>query len=256
MIPEAEFEALLREIGVEGEYRPFARYCALLQDWNQRMNLTAITDDRGVAVKHFIDSLLPLTLWEVPVGARLIDVGTGAGFPSVPMKLVRGDLELTLLDSLQKRLNFLQALCGELGIRAELVHARAEDAGRMPAHREKYDIATSRAVARLELLAEYCLPLLRVGGTLLALKGSSGREEAEAGEGMVALCGGTIREVREYALPGGDPRTLVVVEKTGPTPKKYPRTSQQIAKAAEGRSSKMRPPAGACLGGEAAKGGR
>lgn len=230
MIPQAEFEALLRAIGIAGEYRPFALYCGLLQEWNQKMNLTAITDDRGVAVKHFVDSLLPLTLWEVPAGARLIDVGTGAGFPSVPMKLVRGDLELTLLDSLQKRLNFLQALCDALEIKATLVHARAEDAGRTAAHRGQYDVATSRAVARLELLAEYCLPLLRTGGVLLALKGSSGLEEAKAGEKMVALCGGKIREVKEYALPGGDPRTLVVVEKVAETPGKYPRTPQQIAK--------------------------
>ncbi len=231
MIPKPEFEALFRKIGVEADYRSFALYCGLLQEWNQKMNLTAITDDEGIAVKHFADSVLPLTLREIPAGARVIDVGTGAGFPSVPMKLVRGDLELTLLDSLRKRLDFLRALCAGLGIEAALVHARAEDAGRAAAHRERYDLATSRAVAGLELLAEYCLPLLRVGGTFLALKGSSGREEAEAGEQAVALCGGAIREVIDYALPNGDPRTLVVVEKVRPTPAKYPRTSQKIAKA-------------------------
>ena len=230
MIPKEAFEAMLAEAGLAGEYQPFARYCGMLQEWNQRMNLTAITDDQGVAEKHFLDSLLPLTLWELPRGARLVDVGTGAGFPAVPIKLLRPDIQITLLDSLQKRRRFLQTLCGELEVEAELLHHRAEDAGRAPEHRERYDAATSRAVAGLGLLAEYCLPLVRVGGLFLALKGSAGPQEAKTGEKAVALCGGAIRAVKEYTLPGGDPRTLIVVEKVVPTPAKYPRTSQKIAK--------------------------
>ncbi len=231
MIPKEAFEAMLAEAGLAGEYQPFARYCGMLQEWNQRMNLTAITDDQGVAEKHFLDSLLPLTLWELPRGARLIDVGTGAGFPAVPIKLLRPDIQITLLDSLQKRLTFLEAVCSQLGIQAELLHARAEDAGRDPARRERYDVATSRAVAGMDLLAEYCLPLVRPGGVLLALKGSGGAAEAQAGAAMVERCGGTLRAVKEYALPSGDRRTLVVVEKTAPTPKRYPRTPAQLAKA-------------------------
>lgn len=231
MIPREAFEAMLAEAGLAGEYQPFARYCQLLQEWNQRMNLTAITDDQGVAEKHFLDSLLPLTLWELPRGARLVDVGTGAGFPAVPIKLLRPDIQITLLDSLQKRLTFLEEVCGQLGIQAELLHARAEDAGRDPARRERYDVATSRAVAGMDLLAEYCLPLVRPGGVLLALKGSGGAAEARAGAAMVERCGGTLRAVKEYALPSGDRRTLVVVEKTAPTPKRYPRTPAQLAKA-------------------------
>lgn len=230
MIPREEFEALFRGIGLLGDYEKFSRYCGLLQEWNQKMNLTAITDDWGVAVKHFVDSVLPLTLWELPAGASLVDVGTGAGFPAVPMKLLRPDLGITLLDSLQKRLRFLQTLCGELEVEAELLHHRAEDAGRTLEHRERYDVATSRAVAGLGLLAEYCLPLVRVGGLFLALKGSAGPQEAKTGEKAVALCGGAIRAVKEYTLPGGDPRTLIAVEKVAPTPAKYPRTSQKIAK--------------------------
>ena len=236
MIPKEAFEAMLAEAGLAGEYQPFARYCQLLQEWNQRMNLTAITDDQGVAEKHFLDSLLPLTLWELPRGARLIDVGTGAGFPAVPIKLLRPDIQITLLDSLQKRLTFLEAVCSQLGIQAELLHARAEDAGRDPARRERYDVATSRAVAGMDLLAEYCLPLVRPGGVLLALKGSGGAAEAQAGAAMVERCGGTLRAVKEYALPSGDRRTLVVVEKTAPTPKGYPRTPAQLAKAKKGAS--------------------
>lgn len=231
MIPKEAFEAMLAEAGLAGEYQPFARYCQLLQEWNQRMNLTAITDDQGVAEKHFLDSLLPLTLWELPRGARLVDVGTGAGFPAVPIKLLRPDIQITLLDSLQKRLTFLEAVCCQLGIQAELLHARAEDAGRDPARRERYDVATSRAVAGMDLLAEYCLPLVRPGGVLLALKGSGGAAEARAGAAMVERCGGTLRAVKKYALPSGDRRTLVVVEKTAPTPKGYPRTPAQLAKA-------------------------
>ena len=234
MIPKEAFEAMLAEAGLAGEYQPFARYCQLLQEWNQRMNLTAITDDQGVAEKHFLDSLLPLTLWELPRGARLVDVGTGAGFPAVPIKLLRPDIQITLLDSLQKRLTFLEEVCGQLGIQAELLHARAEDAGRDPARRERYDVATSRAVAGMDLLAEYCLPLVRPGGVLLALKGSGGAAEAQAGAAMVERCGGTLRAVKEYALPSGDRRTLVVVEKTAPTPKGYPRTPAQLAKAKKG----------------------
>ena len=236
MIPKEAFEAMLAEAGLAGEYQPFARYCQLLQEWNQRMNLTAITDDQGVAEKHFLDSLLPLTLWELPRGARLVDVGTGAGFPAVPIKLLRPDIQITLLDSLQKRLTFLEAVCSQLGIQAELLHARAEDAGRDPARRERYDVATSRAVAGMDLLAEYCLPLVRPGGVLLALKGSGGAAEARAGAAMVERCGGTLRAVKEYALPSGDRRTLVVVEKTAPTPKRYPRTPAQLAKAKKGAS--------------------
>ena len=233
MISREEFSKIMEEISIspqDEDYLLFSIYCETLKEWNQKMNLTAITDDSGIAVKHFADSLLPLTLFDIPANARLIDVGTGAGFPSVPMKLIRRDLQLTLLDSLEKRLGFLRHLCAQLGIDAATVHLRAEEAGRDPRYRERYDVATSRAVASLAALAEYCLPLVRPGGVMLALKGSSGEEEAEAGQRAVALCGGRIRDVLRYRLPGGDPRTLVVVEKISQTPTKYPRPSAQISK--------------------------
>lgn len=230
MIPKEKFDALFFSAGLWGDYEKFSLYCGLLQEWNQRMNLTAITDDEGIAVKHFLDSVLPLTLWEVPQGARLIDVGTGAGFPAIPMKLIRQDLDITLLDSLQKRLDFLGAVCGGLGINADRVHLRAEEAGRRVEHREKYDIAASRAVAGMGLLAEYCLPLLRVGGVMLAMKGSGGRAEAEEGRPAIEACGGRIREIKEYTLPNGDRRTLVAAEKVKETPDRWPRTAAQIAK--------------------------
>lgn len=231
MIEKVKFDLLMAEIGIVGaDYLQFERYCEALKDWNGRMNLTAIADDEGIAMKHFADSLLPLTLFELPRNAGLIDVGTGAGFPSIPMKLLREDISLTLLDSLEKRLGFLRHLCGELSIEGAAVHARAEDAGKNPLYREKYDVATARAVASLSLLAEYCLPLVKVGGVVLALKGSGGREEAEQAQRAVSLCGGELEALIDYKLPNGDPRTLVVLRKKSPTPPKYPRNSAQSTK--------------------------
>lgn len=233
MIPQTEFDRLLAQAGLAGYshlYPALEQYCTLLLDWNTRMNLTAIRDPREVAVKHFIDSLLPLTQVELPQGASLIDVGTGAGFPGLPMKLARPDLDLTLLDSLAKRLTFLEEVCTRLGVEARRVHLRAEEAGRSPDFRERFDLATSRAVANLASLAEYCLPLVKVGGSLLALKGSSGHREAEEAAHAVALCGGQITQVLDATLPGGDARTLVVIQKISQTPTAYPRAATKIAK--------------------------
>ena len=233
MIEKQSFLQLLSQAGIEPmeeDYVKFSIYCQMLQEWNEKINLTAITDDQGIAVKHFVDSLLPLTMFDLPDHARLIDVGTGAGFPSIPMKLIRPDLQLILLDSLEKRLNFLRNLSTRLGIDAVTLHARAEEAGRDPKHREKYDVATSRAVAAMGVLAEYCLPLVKVGGVLLALKGSSGRQEAEDGKRAIELCGGRVEQIHDYALPNGDPRTLVIVRKISQTPPKYPRNAGQISK--------------------------
>ncbi|MEG2088374.1 MAG: 16S rRNA (guanine(527)-N(7))-methyltransferase RsmG [Angelakisella sp.] len=233
MIAEKEFTKLMENIGIEldeNDYLLFARYAGLLQEWNEKVNLTAITDDEGIAIKHFADSLLPLTKIELKENCRLIDVGTGAGFPSVPMKLIRRDIHLTLLDSLDKRLTFLRHLCAQLGVDATMVHARAEDAGQDELHRERYDVATSRAVASLAELAELCLPLLRRGGLMVALKGSSGRAEAATAQNAITLCGGTLQEMIDYHLPNGDARTLIVIKKSSPTPPKYPRNSAQISK--------------------------
>ena len=171
MISQAAFTRLMETISLPdaaGEYDRFALYCTELQEWNRRMNLTAITDDEGVAEKHFADSLLPLTMVALPAGASLVDVGSGAGFPGLPMALARPDLQVTFLDSLQKRLTFLTQLTQKLEVPARMLHARAEDAGQDPQYREKFDIATARAVANFNTLAEYCLPLVKVGGLFLA----------------------------------------------------------------------------------------
>ncbi|HWQ61481.1 MAG TPA: 16S rRNA (guanine(527)-N(7))-methyltransferase RsmG, partial [Negativicutes bacterium] len=151
----------------------FAVYNDLLVAWNEKMNLTAITAPQEVAVKHVIDSLTCYATDVFPAGCSVVDVGTGAGFPGLPLKIYRPDIRLTLLDSLNKRLNFLHAVVDRLGLNGvELVHARAEEAGRLKVHRERYQVATSRAVARLSTLAELCLPLVAVGGRFVALKGA------------------------------------------------------------------------------------
>ena len=211
-------------------------YARLLVEWNQKMNLTAITDPAGIAVKHFADSLTAAAL--MPKGAfSLIDVGTGAGFPGVPLALYRPDCKLTLLDSLNKRLTFLDTVCRETGLTATLIHARAEEGGRDPKLREKYDVACARAVANLPVLSEYCLPFVKVGGRFVALKGpDADRERADAARGIGVL-GGKIATVTALTLPaepieGIEPmeRRLVVVEKVKPTPAAYPRHGSKIAK--------------------------
>jgi len=211
-------------------------YARLLVEWNEKMNLTAITDPVGIAVKHFADSLTVAPL--LPQGEfSLIDVGTGAGFPGVPLALCRPDCRLTLLDSLNKRLVFLEEVCRAVELPVTFIHARAEEGGRRPDLREKYDVACARAVANLPVLAEYCLPFVRVGGRFLALKGpDADRERAEAARGIGVL-GGKITAVTALTLPatpmeGVEPmeRRLVVVDKVRPTPPAYPRHGSKIAK--------------------------
>ena len=206
----------------------FSLYAKMLVEWNEKINLTAITDDDGIAEKHFLDSVLPLTKADVPRGTTLIDVGTGAGFPAIPMKIFRSDIEITLLDSLNKRINFLSEVSETLGLSAKCVHSRAEDGGKNSMLREKFDIATARAVAPLPVLCEYCLPFVKVGGKFLALKGPN--ESAASAENAVKILGGKICSTWNYSLPSGDMRQLIVIEKINPTPQKYPRDAGKIKK--------------------------
>ena len=215
----------------------FDRYAALLVEWNEKMNLTAITDPDEMVLKHFTDSLTALPLLPKSEGITLVDVGTGAGFPAIPLAIARPDLQLTLLDSLNKRLTFLDAVCEELGITARTVHARAEEAGQNAAFRERFDVATARAVAATPTLLEYCLPLVKTGGRFVALKGPESDNEHEAIRRAAAKLGGGEPMYRALQLPvtpkeGIEPlqRRLVVVEKTKPTPKTYPRPTAKIKK--------------------------
>ena len=220
-----------KKIGIDisdHQAKQFEIYYNLLIEWNEKINLTRITEKNEVALKHFADSLTLLKYCEIPEGARLIDVGTGAGFPGIPLKIVRPDIELTLLDSLNKRLNFLSEVCAQTKLNAELVHARAEDGGRDKKFREKYDAAVSRAVARLNVLSEYCLPYVKVGGVFAAMKGPDLREEFAEAEEAVETLGGELLSLDEFELSGAGSRTIVVIEKTKSTPKQFPRQSGKI----------------------------
>ncbi len=196
----------------------FELYHAMLADWNTRVNLTAITSPKDVAEKHFADSLAALPL--LPEAAEVIDVGTGAGFPGVPLLIVRPDLQLTLLDGLNKRITFLNALLERLGLSAETVHMRAEDAGQSPLYRERFDIALTRAVAPLAVLTELTVPLLKIGGQSIAYKGAA-EEELTASATAQHLLHAKASVTEVNAAYGR--RTLIVLTKTAATPKLYPR---------------------------------
>lgn len=205
----------------------FNTYFKKLGAANEHVNLTRITEEDEVYLKHFYDSITPLIV--IPEifkeNITMCDVGAGAGFPSLPIKILRPDLKLTIVDSLGKRLNFLSDLLEELGIEGvNLVHGRAEDVGKNPDYREKFDLVTARAVARMSVLSEYCLPLAKVGGKFVALKGPKAQDELAASEKALDILGGKLVDSNEFTLPNSDEeRTIVVVDKVKSTPKKYPR---------------------------------
>lgn len=211
------------------KYSQFEIYYRLLVEWNEKMNLTAITDPVGVAVKHFADSLAFFNYFTLPQGARVIDVGTGAGFPGVCLKIVRPDINLTLLDSLNKRFLFLKELLTQLNLEAEFLQGRAEEYGQDMNYRESYDFAVSRAVAKLNVLNEYCLPFVRLSGTFVAFKGGDSKDEVESAKRSIQALGGRLKEVHTFELPfEGGSRSLVEIEKIQPTPDKYPRSNGKI----------------------------
>ncbi len=208
----------------------FEKYAELLIEWNQKMNLTAITEPNEIAVKHFIDSISLLKFAEIKNGASVIDIGTGAGFPGIPLKIMRPDIQLTLLDSLNKRLIFLDEVCRNLAVSAELIHARAEEYGQKTEYRERYDIAVSRAVANLPALCEYCIPYVKVGGVFYAMKGADGENELENAANAISLLGGTSREILSLSLPDNSKRTFIIIDKIKNTSTKYPRRGVKINK--------------------------
>lgn len=215
----------LRPSLTESQCAQFALYYEMLADWNTRMNLTAITEKKDVAEKHFLDSLAAEPL--LPVGARVIDVGTGAGFPGVPLLIVRPDLRMTLLDGVNKRLTFLAALLDALSLSADCVHMRAEDAGRDAKYRGRFDAALTRAVAQLPVLLELTVPLLTVGGQAIAYKGDAS-EELAGSKNAASILRCTL-ETQDVPAAYGR-RTLVVAKKTSPTPAAYPRKAGTPAK--------------------------
>ncbi|MCB0176853.1 MAG: 16S rRNA (guanine(527)-N(7))-methyltransferase RsmG [Anaerolineae bacterium] len=210
----------------EDQLGAFVSYQRELAAWNEKFNLTRIVEPREVAVKHFLDSLSLLTvLPELNNPRSIIDVGSGAGFPGIPLKIVRPELSMALLESTGKKTTFLRHVVETLALtNVAVVTARAEEAGRQAVHREHYDLAVARAVSRLAVLAEYTLPLVKVGGWVIAQKGQYPVEEIETGERAVRILGGKIVEVRPVEVPGlAAERHLVILKKIKPTPKLYPR---------------------------------
>ena len=201
----------------------FEKYMKLLLEWNEKINLTAITEEDDIILKHFVDSLTISKYIED--GKTLVDVGTGAGFPGVPVKIARENVKVTLVDSLNKRLLFLQDVIEKLQLKEiETLHFRAEEFGQNKKYRESFDIATSRAVANLSTLVEYLLPLVKVGGICICMKGSEVQEELEESKKAIQILGGEILKVEEFTLPESDiKRNIVIIKKISKTPNKYPR---------------------------------
>src|SRR5512142_764352 len=196
-----------------------------LLEWNQKFNLTAIRDSESIRTKHFLDSFSCVLAWKASPPDRLIDVGTGAGFPGIPLKILYPNLRLTLVESVGKKAMFCQHIVRVLGLEhVDVIQTRAESLGQSLQHREKYDWAVARAVANLNVLAEYLIPLVKVGGKVLAQKGDSGPAEAQSAEKGMELLGGKLKQIIPVNLPGvADDRYLVTIEKVAATPPKYPR---------------------------------
>ncbi|MBQ8514712.1 MAG: 16S rRNA (guanine(527)-N(7))-methyltransferase RsmG [Ruminococcus sp.] len=210
----------------ESQYDAFIVYSRFLVEYNQKVNLTAITEPAEIWKKHFLDSVYPLRFIQLPEQAAVIDVGTGAGFPSVPMAIYQNDLHITMLDSLQKRIVFLEQLAQKTGLSHwRCIHGRAEDVGNLPDYREQFDAAVARAVAALPILCEYCLPFVRIGGCFLALKGPN--ESAANSASAVTQLGGEIEREISYRLEGEE-RKLIVIRKISHTSTKFPRKSSRI----------------------------
>lgn len=205
-------------------------YGNLLVEWNEKMNLTAITEPTAVVIKHFLDCLTFFSANDLPENAKIIDVGTGAGFPGMVLKIARPDLKVTLLDSLNKRLVFLNEVNEKTGLDCEIIHARAEDGGKNPALREKFDFACARAVAPLNVLLEYCTPFVKVGGKFVAMKGPAAEEEIKTAQNAAKLLNVKLEDKTHLTLEGNDERFIVSYKKISQTPPKFPRISGKISK--------------------------
>lgn len=231
----ALFEKDLADLGItlsKNQIEQFLRYFELLVEWNEKINLTAITEYGDVLKKHFVDSLSLIKALDPAKELKLIDVGTGAGFPGLALKIAFPNLKVTLLDSLNKRILFLDEVISQLGLSGvETIHGRAEDFAGKPEYREAYDLCVSRAVANLSTLSEYCLPFVKVGGSFVAYKSEKIEEELGQAQKAISILGGALKKQAEFTLPSSDVyRNLVVIEKEKSTPKKYPRKAGMPSK--------------------------
>lgn len=224
-----DFKKRLQEHGIllqEKQEKQFETYANLLVEWNEKMNLTAITEENAVYEKHFLDSILPS--FDVAIQGSLCDVGAGAGFPSIPLKIMYPDLAVTIVEPLGKRITFLTALCKELDIDVQLVNARAEDYAKE--HREAFDIVTARAVANLPMLSELCIPLVKKNGMFIAMKGANGFEELDLAKHAIQVLGCELQDAFQKELSDGSMRVNFVFHKKKETAKTYPRSFAQIKK--------------------------
>ncbi len=203
----------------------FTLYKELLKEWNEKINITTITDDFEIDIKHFIDSITPLTTGLFKDNIKVIDIGTGGGFPGLPLKIMKRDLDVLLVDSTMKKINFLNDVINKIGLeKIQAIHGRAEEMGRDPIYREKFDVAISRAVAQLNTLCEYCLPFVKVGGYFISMKGSDIDEELKEASNSIKVLGGKLKEVKLIKLPLSDiNHSLIIIEKIKETATKYPR---------------------------------
>ena len=230
MIDKERLRSLALQSGIELDQTALDRfdtYAELLVEWNGKMNLTAITEPEEIEVKHFLDCLMLPKYFDLGNTKTVIDVGAGAGFPSVPLLIYNPDLCLTTMDAINKRLTFLDTAIHAIGLEANLVHARAEDSGQDKNYREMFDLATARAVAPMNVLAEYCLPFVKVGGYFVALKGSN--DDTEQAKDAIATLGGEVVSNVSYKLNGTEPRSIVVVKKISQTPTQFPRKAKKIS---------------------------
>lgn len=217
------------ELGEE-EISRFDMLAERLIEQNKTMNLTAITEPDEVVIKHFVDSISLLSAVTPEKGAKVLDLGTGAGFPGIPLLICRPDINLTMVDSTAKKLKYVASTVEALGLEAETLHSRAEEAGKQPEYREQYDIVCSRAVAALNLLCEYCLPFVKVGGIFAAMKSAKADEEIALAKNALKTLGGKIIDKKTFTLSDGGERTIILIKKVSQIPSKYPRPSAQIAK--------------------------
>lgn len=233
MIDKTTLKAQAAALGIELDGTAldrFDKYAEMLVETNKTMNLTAITEPSEIVSKHFADCLSLLKEVDIKKGAKMIDVGTGAGFPGVVVLIARPDINMTLMDSTGKRLKFVQSVIDELSLKADVVHMRAEEAGKNPKYREKYDISCARAVANMNVLSEYCLPFLKCGGIFAAMKGAKASDELQSAKRAITLLGGSALPAKEFFIKNCGERTILCVKKISQTPPKYPRASAQIAK--------------------------
>lgn len=230
MIDKKRFTDLCKKNGITLDNTALDRFdlfARLLVEWNKKMNLTAITEPQEIEVKHFLDCLLVQKYFDFSSVKTAVDIGAGAGFPSIPLLICNENVEFTLVDSLNKRLDFLSVVCKELGINANLIHSRAEELGQNEEFRESFDLALARAVAPMNVLSEYCLPFVKSGGSFVALKGSN--DDITPAQNAIQTLGGELVNNVSYKLNDGDLRTLAIVKKISQTPTQYPRKPKKIS---------------------------